>query len=593
MIGRLNRRLPAGSRRSVYHQLVLLVLTCVLPVWLVGGFLVCYAYQSKRQLIQQNLLETAHTLRQTVDVELASAQSAMKVLATSPALNSGDLAAFDRQAREVAAEYPGADIIMADATGQQVVNTHLPYGAPLPFRGAADTVQRIFQTGRPAISDLFLGSVSKRHVISVDVPVIRNGNVIYDLALTFPSSYLDPVLGRGILPDHWFRTIYDSKNIVVARSHKADQFVGQNGPVAVSEGLTEHVNLENIRVIVAFSRFAETGWLVAVGVPKDVLLADLRRWLWWTTGGAAALSVMGLAFAVVMGQRIAGAHKTLVGSAQALGRGEAVTVAPLHVKEADEVAAALAQASELLAQHSVQRDQAERGYREAKAEAEAANVSKSKFLAAASHDLRQPLQALGLFLTVLAGRIGKDEAVLMANLEHCHANLNEMLSDMLDISKLDAGVVTPQVVEFPLGELLERVAASHQLPAQGKGLFVHLVRTGAVIRSDPALLQRVLSNFLSNAVRYTERGGVLIGCRRRGGRRWIEVWDTGIGIPANMIDEIFDEFRQLDNPARNREKGSGLGLAIVRKTAGLLGLEIRVSSVLGKGSVFALELPAA
>jgi signal transduction histidine kinase/ActR/RegA family two-component response regulator len=227
----------------------------------------------------------------------------------------------------------------------------------------------------------------------------------------------------------------------------------------------------------------------------------------------------------------------------------------------------------------------------AKAEAERANIAKSQFLAAASHDLRQPLQALTLYLWTLARRLPPGDGLLVSNMDRCLSGLNELLTDLLDLSKLDAGVLRPTVRDFLISELIERVVSAHHPAAEGKGISLRWVATRLTVRSDATLLERVISNLTSNAVRYTDRGGVLIGCRRRGGRGWIEVWDTGIGIPDSSLGEIFEEFKQLANPERSRDKGSGLGLAIVRRTLDLLGLEITVRSRPGKGSVFAVEVP--
>lgn len=227
----------------------------------------------------------------------------------------------------------------------------------------------------------------------------------------------------------------------------------------------------------------------------------------------------------------------------------------------------------------------------AKAEAERANTAKSHFLAAASHDLRQPLSALSLYVGALKGKLAGDDALLAANMAHCVGNLNEMLSDLLDLSQLDAGVVVPEVRDFPLHAAINKVVSSYEPEAQVKGLSLRFGYFNATGHTDPVLFQRIVGNLLSNAIRYTERGGVLLGCRRRDGKFWVEVWDTGIGIPADKTAEIFEEFRQLDNEARNFSKGTGLGLAIVAKTAALLGLEVRVQSRLGRGSVFAIELP--
>lgn len=223
------------------------------------------------------------------------------------------------------------------------------------------------------------------------------------------------------------------------------------------------------------------------------------------------------------------------------------------------------------------------------AEVERANRAKSRFLAAASHDLRQPLSALSLYAGILKNTPIASDQKLVANMQVCIDNLSELLNDLLDLSKLDAGVVTPIVKDFAIADLFDSLAASHAPEAQLKGLHLRFVPCTWTCRTDLVLLRRSLGNLIENALRFTERGGVLVACRRRLDKTWIEVWDSGIGIAANQTQEIFEEFKQLGDGARN--KGSGLGLAIVAKTAALLGLEISVRSRAERGSVFAIELP--
>lgn len=227
----------------------------------------------------------------------------------------------------------------------------------------------------------------------------------------------------------------------------------------------------------------------------------------------------------------------------------------------------------------------------AKGEAERANNAKSRFLAAASHDLRQPLAALSLYVASLGNKLDPADRPLLVDMRCCVASLSEMLSDLLDLSKLEAGAVTPKVSDFALSALLDKVVVSHSPAARAKGLSFRYRECDLIGRTDAVLFQRIVANLVANAIRYTERGGVLIGCRRRQGKQWLEVWDTGIGIPADKTAEIFEEFKQLGNSERNRSKGTGLGLAIVAKTAKLLNLQVRVHSRSGKGSVFAVEIP--
>lgn len=226
-------------------------------------------------------------------------------------------------------------------------------------------------------------------------------------------------------------------------------------------------------------------------------------------------------------------------------------------------------------------------------ELEAANQAKSRFLAAASHDLRQPMHALGLFIAQLRDRIHEPETLaIVGKVETAVTALQELLDALLDISRLDAGVVSPAPVDFRLQPLFTRLEAAFAPQAEGKGMRLRAVPTRLAVVSDPVLLERILLNFLTNAVRYTGQGAILLGCRRRGGRVRIEVWDTGVGIAPEHREAIFQEFYQVHNPERDRAKGLGLGLAIAARLARLLGSRIELQSRPGQGSVFSIELPA-
>lgn len=229
----------------------------------------------------------------------------------------------------------------------------------------------------------------------------------------------------------------------------------------------------------------------------------------------------------------------------------------------------------------------------AKAEAERASLARSKFLAGASHDLRQPVQAMSLLTAVLAGRLrGHPAAALVAKLNQAQEGLRTMLNTLLDVSRLDAGAVTPEPSDFPVGPLIEDLAVEILVCAEDKGLRLHAVESGLWARSDPALVARILRNLLQNALRYTDRGGIVVGCRRKGDEVRIDVVDSGIGIAPEKQDAIFEEFVQ-SGPAEGGRQGLGLGLSIVRRLARLLGHRLEVESVPGRGSRFSLYLPRA
>lgn len=230
----------------------------------------------------------------------------------------------------------------------------------------------------------------------------------------------------------------------------------------------------------------------------------------------------------------------------------------------------------------------------ARADAEYANTAKSHFLAAASHDLRQPIHALGLFLQALNQTdLAGPQRRILQNAQAANVASTDMLNTLLDFSRLEAGVVTPRPEAFEIQPLLDRIENDLAHLADAKQLIYRTLPTDVAILSDPALLELILRNLVLNAIRYTERGGLLIGCRRRGEAISIEIFDTGIGIPPDKREEIFREFYQLGNPERDRQKGLGLGLAIARGLATAMGHSLTLSSRPGRGSVFRILVPRA
>lgn len=248
-----------------------------------------------------------------------------------------------------------------------------------------------------------------------------------------------------------------------------------------------------------------------------------------------------------------------------------------------------------LRQREAELQETEIKLRDAKERAEHANTAKSRFLAAASHDLRQPLQAQMLFHALLVQQ-SRDPALaaILAKLGQSLAAQQQMLNALLDISRLEAGVVEVERIDFPIGPLLDRLAHEFDLQAKTHGLNLRTVGCTAIVHSDPNLLERILRNLLDNAIKYTDDGRILLGCRRTGRSLRLQVWDTGCGIPEDQLTVIFEEFHQLGNPARDRSLGLGLGLAIVERLVKLLGCRITVRSAVGKGSVFEIaEMPLA
>jgi two-component system, chemotaxis family, CheB/CheR fusion protein len=238
-----------------------------------------------------------------------------------------------------------------------------------------------------------------------------------------------------------------------------------------------------------------------------------------------------------------------------------------------------------------ERKRVKRALEQAKLQAERANAAKSRFLAAASHDLRQPLQTLHLLQGMLAKVVeGEGAQKLIARFDQTLAAMSGMLNTLLDINQIDSGAVRVAKVTFPVGELFDLMRDEFACLAEDHKISLHVVSCSLSVHSDPRLLEQMIRNLLSNALKYTIGGRVLLGCRRRNGMLSIEVCDTGPGIPGDELQAIFEEYRQLDNAARERSQGLGLGLSIVKGLGALLEHRVYVRSNPGRGSVFGIEL---
>jgi PAS domain S-box-containing protein len=252
----------------------------------------------------------------------------------------------------------------------------------------------------------------------------------------------------------------------------------------------------------------------------------------------------------------------------------------------------LLEANRNLQQQITQREHIEQALRDARDAAQAANRSKDKYLAAASHDLLQPLNAARLLISTLRERRLPDiEQVLVERTHQALEGAEDLLTDLLDISRLDQAAVKPDIALYRLDELLGPLVSEFQSVAQATGLNLRSHIGDYAVHTDLRLMTRILRNFLSNACRYTDQGSILLGARRRGDVLRIEVWDTGRGIAADRLDSIFLEFNQLDVGRAADRKGVGLGLAIVERIAKILDYRIQVHSLPGRGSMFSIDVP--
>jgi PAS domain S-box-containing protein len=362
-------RLPNLWRRAptIRQWLAMLLAAFIVPATVAVIALFVYSYQRERAGVERVTLDVSRALMQAIDLELASAQAAMQGLATSPNLDRGDLRAFYSQATEVLHYRPGNILLLSDSHRRQVVNTHLPFGVPLPLHGNPALLQRVLETAKPAVSDLYVGPTVQRLLTSVDVPVVRDGRVLYVLSMQYFGERLGAIMERQNIPPDTVATILDSSSHVIWRSRDWREHVGMraSAPLAAAlareaEGIVDETAANGAADVTVFSRSSVSNWAVAIALHRGALNAVMWRSLAWIGLGALALFALGLALVRAIGARVERSIRGLVRPAIALGYGETVTLPPLHLREAKDVGHALVQAAALLRERTAQRDEAER-----------------------------------------------------------------------------------------------------------------------------------------------------------------------------------------------------------------------------------------
>lgn len=567
---------------TIRQQLVRLVSLTLLPAALCILLLIAYAMDRQHALIDNRTLNAAHALAHAVDLELARHQAALLALATSPHLAAGDLAAFHGQARQAQRDLDGDMLVLSDAAGRQLLDSQQPHGAALPPRADLSQARRVFETGKPSISDLFDGATVRRPLVAIEVPVrLPDGRVAYSLAMGVFPERLAGVLQRQDIPSGWVVTLFDGQGRIVARTRAADRFVGQKGPPVLvarmaqaAKGRVETDTLEGIPVAAVYSRSAMSGWSVAIGIPRGTLFRKLWMPIGGVIAGALVLLASGIAVALRLGTRISRSIRGLIPPAVALGHGDPFVVPALRLREADDVGRELVNASARLHE-------------------------RERTLALVSHDLRSPIGAIIMGAGViahLAGRIPGGEPIRVLAGAHAEVarRMSGMVDDLLAISVATSGGRS-MLNLAPVGAatLLQR-AAQAAVPAFGKAgiaLDVEVVGTLPGLRADSDRLMRVFANLLDNALKFTEPGGqvVLRALAQPGGVRYC-VANSGPAVPDTELDNLFKAFWQA---AGDDRRGAGLGLSICRSIVEAHGGRIWAEAETGKRVCICFTLPSA
>ena len=356
-------------KRSIFGRAIILVTACILPIWLAEGVYIYIDYLHHVEITQQRLMETARALALAVDRELNISEAVLRSLATSPRLTPGseDFPGFYRHALMTAQQEEAITLSLVDPSGQQIINTMLPLGTPPRPRTRMDAVTQVFERGQTAITDTWFGPLSGIPQYGVDVPVLRDGRVIYDLAISMPAERMRQVLLAQHLPAKALGGIIDHSGLVVARQPETKDRVGKPAPPPVlagirqaPEGLLDFQSFEGEAMTGAFSRSAVANWNVVMAVPTATFRAEVLSGLRLPMAINFAMSVAVVWAGIIFSRRIVQPINALIAPAQALGEGRLVTYASRGLVEADEVGQVLQAASRMLQTQQAERDKAER-----------------------------------------------------------------------------------------------------------------------------------------------------------------------------------------------------------------------------------------
>lgn len=516
--------------------------------------------------------------------------TAMKTLAQSPALAREDLDTAYRFAALLAADL-GHHVGLATADGQQLFNTRRPFGTPLPRRAEATSYRRALETGQPSVSNIVVGALTKQPLVTIDVPVqsVKGPRV---LGTSTDLAAIGSVLARIPVKPGWMICLVDGNGLFIWRGANAEQYIGEPAVpevVAAAQGdrpagAFRNRTHENDSVFTFFHKVAGTPWMAVVGIPEPEFLAPLHAPLaLLTTSGGVAIGLT-VIVAVALGRRLNAATHRLTEDARAMGEGRELPPPSQTIREFGQV--------ELVLHEADRRARArEAELAQARDAAEQSIAAKNRFFAAANHDLRGPLNASGWCVELLREKVrDPDLTRYLDGLQQTHTTMTALIGDLFDIARMDTDGVSPAIGTVSLQALLRALFVECQPLAEEKGLALLMRPVPDIeVSTDRDLLARVLRNLIHNAIRYTERGQVLIACRQRGRAVWVDVWDSGIGIPRDKLALVWEEFYRV--ASRNSGQGAGLGLSIVQRLCRLLGFQAVVRSRPGRGSLFRIIIP--
>ena len=594
---------------KIRAYLALMVAAILIPVILFSTISLNMLLSSEREAALKGVRETARISLVSIDRELTNTESAVRMLATSPYLLDGDLAGFYQQAHF--ADKVGATwTALLDEHGQQLINTAVPFGTPLPPPDAASRIAQVLKGGKPQVSNLIRGAVSQALLVVVDVPVTTPSGKRYVISQGFRVDHFNRVLRSLNASPGWLAGVFDRNGITIAQTsgglEAAPGEAQQELREAIrnkTEGVIRNASETNTKLYTVLERSVLSGWTVAVGVPEAEIEAAARRALMVSIFGLLAAIGCAAAAALFFARRLSHSIRHAARSAHALERDEQVGPSEVSgVVEVDEVQAAISAAAAVVRKEKQSRQLAEdereilfEREHEARTLAEQQNRAKDEFLAMLGHELRNPLAAIVNATGVMAHKGMPPDAVERAReiVARQSGHLTRIVDDLLDMGRVHSGKILLERRALRLDRVVDTYMAAVLQSERGMRHAINVSTEPVWVDADPTRLEQIIANLLDNALKYTPAGGSIdVSLREEDGEAVLAVADSGIGIAPDLMPYVFDLFVQGKRTLDRAQGGLGVGLALVRQLAAMHGGRVAVRSQgTGLGSCFELRLP--
>ena len=581
----------------------LLIMTgaIVLPIAIFAAVALKTLLRSERDAALHTMKEAADATALLVDNELSSAEAALRVLALSPHLASGDMDNFYRHAR-TADRGAGGRTILFLASGQQLINTVVPLGAKLP--PPPDYVRTrtrdVINSGRTVVSGLIKGAVQQIPVTTINIPVPIDNGRRYVLGSVFSPDYFSRVIARRAVPGSWKLSVIDREGHFIARLSEPARLGNAANPLLMraaagrEHGLVRFDTRAGVDAYHAFTRSPMSGWIVTVSVPAAEIDGTAQRAVMLVAIGMLAALLVAAGADALFGRRLVNAARGAASSATALGHGELPPQPRTGIAEFDHLQRCIGEVGHKLVEAENQRSAFLQREQEARALAEEQVRIRDNFLAMLSHELRNPLSGIVGAVQLLRMDDPKPSLTIQAQdiLMRQSRHLTRIVDDLLDLARLARGKVKLDMGPVELSAVVEATIAALRVA----GRVQHTLTTRlapAWVRADRTRIEQVITNLVTNALKYTPPGGAIdVALEARAGEAVLTVVDNGVGIAPDLMPRLFDIFVQSKVSLDRSQGGLGIGLALVRSLVTLHGGAVDVHSTgTGHGSVFTLRLP--